>query len=118
MNVPVAALAAAPFVEARREKTDSFFVVDVLLLVLALLLLVSPIIVEYLLRRSRQPLPQCVDVHQLLLLIGVGASSTVSLMGLVSVSFGGGSSAHVYGSVALSVIFMLFYSWRYRCTLV
>jgi hypothetical protein len=114
MTVPMAAVVAAPFVEARRPKADSLSVVEVLLLALALFLLVAPFIVEFLLRMSRQPLPQGADLPRLLLLIGVGGSSTVSFMGLLTVSLGGAFSPPVYGWIAISVVSMLFYSWRYR----
>jgi len=110
VNIPLVAVTLAPSVEAHRQGVIRFSAIDALLFVLALFILVSPLIVEYLLHRRLQ----VVDVTQILLLTGVGGASAVSLMGLLPFSLGGGSRGHVYGWVAVSVICILIYSWRYR----
>jgi hypothetical protein len=114
----VAAVEAAPFVvEVRRQNPQEAgwgAAVNLLLPVLALFLVVAPFIVEFLLGRSRQPLPSGMDVSQLLLLTGVGGSSAVSFVGLLRVFFGHGTTTEVYGWAAVSVAGMVFYAWRFR----
>jgi hypothetical protein len=117
--VPVAAVLATPFLDACRRPTTWSAAIYALLVVLALYLVTSPFIVEFFRRRSSNSATASLDrLAPVLLLAGLAGSSAVSFMGLFTVCFANGSGVHVYGWVAVSVVGMLYYVWRYRRVLV
>ena len=119
LSPPVAAVLATSFLDACRRDSAWSSAIYVLLVVLALYLLTSALLVEFLQRRSLKSASRSVDdIVPLLLLVGVGASSTVSMMGPFAVCFANASGMQVYGWVAVSVACMLFYAWRYRRALI
>ena len=111
---PLIAVRAAPFLPRPHQQADSFSVADALCVAVALLLLIASYIVEFVLLRSRVPLPRRIDLPWMFLLTGVGGSSAVSLIGLAAIQSGGAFGTHVHGWVAVSTAGMLFYSWRHR----
>ena len=113
--VPVAAVVVTPFLGACRRDSAWSVAIYVLLVVVAVFLLTSALLVEFLQRRNLKSGSRSVgDVAPLLLLMGVGASSAVSMMGPFAVCFASASAMQVYGWVAVSVACILLYAWRYQ----
>jgi uncharacterized membrane protein len=118
LTPPVAAVLATPFLDACRRDSAWSVAIYLLLVILALYMLTSALLVEFFQRRSLKSAPRSVDIAPLLLLVGVGASSAVSMIGPLAVCFTNASGMQVYGWVGVSVACMLFYAWRYRRVLV
>jgi len=117
--VPLTAVEVAPFVESSHrgmQRSAWSPLANVLFVVGALFLFAAPFIVEFLLRTSRKRLEEALgtDLDQLLLLMGVGGSASVSMMPLIFTALVGSSIVYnPYPWAAVSFLWAGFWCWRF-----
>ena len=80
----------------------------------ALYALAAPFIIEAVHRRGGIKATPKMTPEQLILLMGVATSSSVTGAAFLLTAFGGGSASRVYISAPIAIGAALFWCWRYR----
>jgi len=112
---PVVAVYAAPIVAKIGPRVDRFWLpwIAVGLSLVAVYLLIAPLVLPLILRRSTAAFDRSTEKH-ILLLMGVGGAAAASMLPVVFLALGGDAAGLVPPWAAVCFIVGLLWCWRCR----